>query len=54
MCVKSSGVAPGLTNARLPSSTKFVNALPRDGQGKQMPCSNPGRGGVGGAGRSWN
>ena len=42
MSVKSSGIAAGLANTRLPGSAKF------DGQGRQMPRSSQGGGGGGG------
>ena len=51
--VKSSGVAPGLANARLPGKAKFANAPPpgltRRANSPQWPW-----GGGGGAGRSGN
>ena len=42
--VKSSGLAPGLANARPAGSANFANAPPRDWQGGQMPRSSPGWG----------
>ena len=48
MRVKSSGMAPGLANARPPGRAKFANAPPRDWQGGQMPRSSPGEEGAGG------
>ena len=48
MRAKSSGMAPGLANARAPGRAKFANSLPRDWQGGQMPRSSPGEEGAGG------
>ena len=48
MRVKSSGMVPGLANARPSGGAKFANAPPRDWQGGQMPRSSPGEEGAGG------
>ena len=54
MRVKSSGIAPGLANARYPGSAKFANTPPLGLQGEQMARSSPGGGGeVGAAGIDW-
>ena len=47
MRVKSSGMAPGLANARLPGSTKFANAPPPGLTGRANAPQQPGRGGGG-------
>ena len=44
MRAKSSGVAPGLANARPQSCTKFANDPPRADRAGQMPSQLPERG----------
>ena len=48
---KSSGMAPGLANARLPGSTKFANAPP---PGLKRPANDPQQPGGGGGEGSWD
>ena len=47
MRVKSSGMAPGLANARSPGSAKFVNAPPPGLTRRANARSSPGGGGGG-------
>ena len=52
MRVKSSGIAPGLTNARPPGSAKFANAPPPGLKRRANAPQVPGGGGGGALGEA--